>query len=41
MEIWYCPIQISLILSQFQTEGTETNFEGFVWDAIFWDEGIF
>ena len=34
MKVWYCPIQMSLILSRFQTEGTDTNFEGFVWDAI-------
>ena len=34
MKVCYCPIQISLILSQFQTEGTRTNFEGFAWDAI-------
>ena len=25
---------LSLILSRFQTEGTGTNFEGLVWDAI-------
>jgi len=33
-------------LSQFQTEGDETDFEGFVYQELqflanFWDEGIF